>query len=894
VADFRERLQTSLGDRYRIERELGRGGMATVFLAMDLRHKRPVALKVLHPELAQALGPERFQREIETVARLQHPHILSVYDSGETAGQLWFTMPYVEGESLRDRLRRETQLPVDEALRITCEAALALDYAHRHGVIHRDIKPENILLSDGQALVADFGIARALAGSSEKLTETGMVVGTPVYMSPEQASGARDLDARTDVYSLASVLYEMLAGEPPFTGPTPQAMIARRFTEAPRPLHTLRETVPLQVEDAVATGLATTPADRFQTAADFARALTAAATTTPTRSPAGMARGVQVPTAPSSPGPMAARRVPVTAVTLGLGFVIGLGVLFAWRRTHSGETGAAARGKVLAVLPFENQGAAQDEYFADGVTDAVRGKLAAIPNLEVIARGSSAPYKKTAKTPQQIATELGARYLLTGTVRWQRDAGGTGRVLVSPELVEVVPGRAPRTRWEQPFDAGLTDVFQVQSDIANRVTTALDVALGASEKEALETKPTTDPAAYDFYLRGNEYFDRGVAEPDLRVAEGLYQKAIALDSGFALAFAQISLTDDRLYWYYYDRSEERLAKQKQAADHALRLQPELAEGHLALGFYYYHGRLDYDHALAQFDTVGTRQPSNWRVYFGRAAIYRRQDKWARAVAEGRKAVELDPLSVNGLTELAYTEMQVRAYAEAEPYLNRAIDVSPDQAAPYLLKGMLYVLWRGDTIAAARVAREAFGKAGVEKAAPLLYPAAPLFSYPMRRALLESAVVQVPLVAFGSDTVGYFLYRAELLNSDGRNPERARAYLDSARVMLEAQAARRPDDPVFRARIGATYAKLGRRVEAVREGEKAVSLRPLAQDAMDGARYRLNLAGILAGVGQADAAIDQLTYLLSVPSYVSVPALRVDHTWDPLRGNPRFERLVSGT
>jgi serine/threonine protein kinase len=202
VGDLRERLQTGLADRYRIERELGRGGMATVYLAQDLRHKRPVALKVLHPELAQTLGPERFQREIETVARLQHPHILTVYDSGETAGQLWFTMPFVEGESLRDRLSREKQLSIDEALRITREAALALDYAHRHGVIHRDIKPENILLSDGQALVADFGIARALTGSSEKLTETGMAVGTPAYMSPEQASGAGDLDARTDVGAL--------------------------------------------------------------------------------------------------------------------------------------------------------------------------------------------------------------------------------------------------------------------------------------------------------------------------------------------------------------------------------------------------------------------------------------------------------------------------------------------------------------------------------------------------------------------------------------------------------------------------------------------------------------------------------------------------------------------
>jgi serine/threonine protein kinase len=236
MAEVHEQLQRGLADRYRLERELGRGGMATVYLARDLRHDRSVALKVLHPQLAQALGPERFKREIETVARLQHPHILTVLDSGEAAGQLWFTMPYVEGESLRDRLRREPQLPLEDAVRIATDAARALEYAHQHGVVHRDIKPENLLLTkDGSTLVADFGIARAMSGGDEQLTQTGMSVGTPAYMSPEQAAGDRHLDARSDVYSLATVLYEMLAGEPPFTGPTPQAIVAKRLSgEIPR------------------------------------------------------------------------------------------------------------------------------------------------------------------------------------------------------------------------------------------------------------------------------------------------------------------------------------------------------------------------------------------------------------------------------------------------------------------------------------------------------------------------------------------------------------------------------------------------------------------------------------------------------------------------------------
>src|SRR5690349_13862036 len=277
MTDLRAQLQAGLGGSYTLERELGRGGMATVFLAQDLKHDRPVALKVLHPELAASLGPDRFLREIKLAARLQHPHILTVLDSGDVGGRLWFTMPFVEGESLRDRLRRERQLPVEDALRITREAAQALQYAHSHGVIHRDIKPENLLLTDdGNTLVADFGIARGLqasGGSDEKLTDTGLVVGTPAYMSPEQASGDRALDARSDVYSLGSVLYEMLAGEPPFTAPTMQAMIVKRLTEPPPSVRASRGTVPEGVDLAIRKALAPLAADRFGTMAQFAQAV---------------------------------------------------------------------------------------------------------------------------------------------------------------------------------------------------------------------------------------------------------------------------------------------------------------------------------------------------------------------------------------------------------------------------------------------------------------------------------------------------------------------------------------------------------------------------------------------------------------------------------------------
>src|SRR5881296_2812382 len=266
MAELLARLRGALADRYAIDRELGHGGTATVYLAQDLKHGRAVAIKVLRPEIAAALGPERFLREIEVAARLTHPHILALHDSGQTGGSLFYVMPYIEGESLRDRLEREGQLPLEEALRISREVAAALSYAHSQDVVHRDIKPENILLSGGEAVVTDFGIAAAVdAAAGGKLTQTGIVLGTPAYMSPEQASGERALDGRSDVYSLGCLLYEMLAGEPPFTGPTAQAIIAKRFTDPVPSVRRLRETVPVPMDQAIAKALARAPADRFAT-----------------------------------------------------------------------------------------------------------------------------------------------------------------------------------------------------------------------------------------------------------------------------------------------------------------------------------------------------------------------------------------------------------------------------------------------------------------------------------------------------------------------------------------------------------------------------------------------------------------------------------------------------
>src|SRR5205823_2005018 len=394
-----ERLRAALADRYALERELGHGGMATVYLARDLRHGRAVAIKVLRPEIAAALGPERFLREIEVAARLTHPHILALHDSGQAGGFLYYVMPYIEGESLRDRLAREGPLPLEDALRITREVASALSYAHNHDVVHRDIKPENILLSGGEAVVADFGIARAITqAGGARLTETGLRVGTPAYMSPEQASGSGLIDGRSDVFSLACVLYEMLAGEPPYTGPNAQVVIAKRFTDPVPSVRRLRDTIPPTMDAAITKALAKAPTDRFATAAQFGEALEA---------PAQRARDT-------------GRRTSRLAAGAGLAatLVVAAAGLFVLSRPHGTPALAGPPGQSIAVLPFVNvSGAPQEEYLSDGISEELINALSKLPQLKVVARPSSFAFKGKNEDVRQIGQALQVATVLGGSVR---------------------------------------------------------------------------------------------------------------------------------------------------------------------------------------------------------------------------------------------------------------------------------------------------------------------------------------------------------------------------------------------------------------------------------------------------------------------------------------------
>ncbi len=896
MSDALNSLQAALATHYRIERELGRGGMAVVYLAHDLRHDRPVALKVLHPELAQTLGTDRFLREIKLAARLQHPHIVSVHDSG-TAGQqgsgagiLWFTMPYIEGESLRDRLKREHQLPIDEAVRITREVALALDFAHRHGIIHRDVKPENILLVDGQALVADFGIGRALDAAAEdnQITQTGFAVGTPAYMSPEQAVGERDVDGRTDVYSLGVMLYEMLAGEPPFGGPTAQAIAAKRISGEIPSLRRLRPSVPESLERVVLTSLAPIPADRFTTPGQFAQALSSsAAGVTPSTVTTGSAAPVEPRVA------AAARHRP--KVPAWLTFVLGLLVtatmgMLIWQRSRrpAEPTGT----KMLAVLPFKNMGAASDQYFADGLTEEITSRLAGISDLGVVSRTSTDPYKGTSKSIRQIGQELGVGYILEGSVRWEKLPDGSSRVRVTPQLIRVADDRH---LWADRYDAELADVFQVQSSIAERVTSAMNLALDPSEKKTLNERPTANTEAYDFYLRGIEYANRGPGREDIHNAVEMFRRAIALDSNFAQAWARLSQGRSSEYWFFYDRSEAALSEAKAAAERALRLRPDLPDPHVALGYYYYWGRLDYDRALQELGLARERQPNNADIYMASAAVQRRQGRLPGAIKDFERTVQLNPRSVDAIGNLAQTYTLTRKYDLACATADRAIGIGPDLAFPRWMK--LQCLMGENSLQQAKQAlREALKAVDFVQMSRQAAGAGAIASFAVVPSFLlvgdsmyQPKLERLTLADF-VDSVGLYGLKADMYRIQGL-AKLERAYLDSARTILESLAQARPEEANFHARLGLVYARLGRKTEAVREGQTAVKLLPESREAYRGANLRAALAMIYATVGMRSQAIDQLEYLLSIPSEISPGLLRNDPRWAALKGDERFNKLI---
>jgi serine/threonine-protein kinase len=659
MSDPLAHLRTALGKRYRIEHELGRGGMATVYRAEDLKHGRLVAIKVLRPGLVSG-GEEldRFLREIHTIARLTHPQILPLFDSGQVEVLVprvpgrrskveggsestldlgpttlpFYVMPFIAGSSLRTRLERERQLPIDEAVRLARSVAGALDYAHRHDVLHRDIKPENILLHEGEPVVADFGVSRAITGNSgESVTEPGLAVGTPAYMSPEQASGDRELDGRSDQYALGCVLYEMLAGQPPFAGSSPQSTMARQAIEAPPPLSGLRPDVPPALEQVVNRTLAKDPGDRFATAADLAEAL-----------------------------------------SLPLERVSGL---------FPGVGGTREAARAIAVLPFANLSADPDsEYFSDGMTDELINALAQVQGLRVASRTSVFALKTRREDVRTLGAMLGVSVVLEGTVR---RAGS--RLRITASLTSVQDGRL---LWSERFDRELTDVFAIQDEITRTIVNTLRVTFLGPLGDPTPARYTANLRAYSLYLRGrycwNQRTGGAIAE-----AISYFEQAIAEDPDYALAYTGLADCYALALDYRAVPVSEGMQRAREQAERALALDDTLAEAHTSLGWVTFIHQWDWPAAELHFRRAIELDPRyatarQWYSWYLAA-----QGRLPEALAQGKAAAELDFASVSIRRSMAWLHYYARRPEQGVEHLQRALAMNPTAMETHLILGLLY-------------------------------------------------------------------------------------------------------------------------------------------------------------------------------------------------------------
>ena len=620
-----DQLRSALTGRYTIERELGRGGMATVYRSRDLRHDRDVALKVLRPELAESLGRERFLREIRLAARLNHPHILALHDSGHADGFLYYVMPLTEGQSLRDRLERERPLPLDLALRVTQEVADALDYAHRHDVVHRDVKPENILLHEGHALVADFGIGKAVADAASEsttLTQFGFTVGTPAYMSPEQAAGEA-IDGRSDLFALGCVLYEMLVGEPPFTGASVQAVIAKRFFHTPPNVTEVRQGLPGAVGNAVARLLAKTPTDRYPTGAHLVSAIRSA--------------------------------------EMGLA-------------AHPRDVLEGAEPKVreehsIAVLPFANMSADPDnEFFSDGITEDIIGALTKVPGLKVAARASAFAFKRRDEELRVIGQKLGVKTVLQGSVRRIGN-----RVRVTAQLMNAYDGYQ---LWSDRFDRDLDDIFALQDELARAIAERLQLTFGLRSAGPLVSPPTDDLEAYQLYLRGREAVQQR-SSASMRRGVEFFRQALARDPAYARAYAGLAEAYNGLGIYQYMPTTEARRNGNEALAAAAHADPTLgtvsllrAQSKLYLGPEWGSAGDDLREALAHSpnDALAHLYLGYWHGLRG--------ERMARSASIAR-ALELDPLSHFLISICGLSHIVTRDYDAALELSAKGLELDPN-------------------------------------------------------------------------------------------------------------------------------------------------------------------------------------------------------------------------
>jgi serine/threonine protein kinase/Tfp pilus assembly protein PilF len=720
-------LRAALAGRYTIERELGRGGMATVYLARDERHRRDVALKVVHPELTsvvgESLGARRFQREIEIAAQLNHPHILPLYDSGAASGHLYYIMPFVDGESLRARLARGGPLAINDAVRLLRDLARALAHAHRHGVVHRDIKPENILLNrDGDALVADFGVAKALAAAvdsnqqnaRETLSAIGLVIGTPAYMAPEQALGDAETDHRADLYALGLVAYEVLAGATPFSGRSVRELAAAHLTEAPKPIEVLRPDVPSALGSLVMQLLAKAPAERPQDATHVLRVLEDATITT---DPRAVARS-------TSDRARVSKRIVFGIASLLVVAAIALLVTL-FRRDPTVPPAPS-----IAVLPFvSTSGNADDEPFTDGLTDDLIAALGRVPALTVRPRTSSFALKGTKLAVRTIADTLHVNYVVEGTVRRDQE-----RLKVASQLVDA---RDDRVVWSASYDRDRHDLFAVQEQIARAIATALSVRLtGSDVPTRLAPQPTQDFEAYQLYLKG-QYFVTTRRRAELHRAVQYFVEATLRDPGFARAYAGLSSAYASLGIFGFERPRDVSPKARAAAERALALDPNLGEAHAALAHELMTYEWNWKASEESFKTAIALDPKYPQARISYAAFLWGRGRGEEALAQLRVMRELDPLSPTGLMS-GRVYVSSRRPDEAIHDLQETLELNPRSDLALQLLGHAY-LQKKMNDEAIDAFRRAAALSGVRDSAHLAYGYAVTGHRADGKRLIESLV-----------------------------------------------------------------------------------------------------------------------------------------------------------
>ncbi|MFQ5743905.1 MAG: protein kinase [Acidobacteriota bacterium] len=921
----------SLG-HYRVVGHLGRGGMGEVWEAEDTTLKRRVALKVLPPQVAGSRERlERFQREAEAVAALNHPNIVTIYsveqaivhrpaagsssqqptsgpaDAGGHGATVeetvhFLTMERVEGRTLAALLPKRG-FELERFFELAVPLAAAVAAAHEKGITHRDLKPSNVMVTDeGQLKVLDFGLAKFQGDDSrmgasqlptEGLTREGVTMGTASYMSPEQAEG-KPLDARTDIFSLGVVLYEMATGERPFRGDNPVALLSSILREVPERIEALKSKWPRQLSRIVCQCLEKRPEARFQTAQDVYNQLRSLRNEVVVEGSAGQRPALPPPAAAARP-----RRLWLGLATLAavlslafLGWWLVPGSELAEPPAPSGPSGATSSDglPMIAVLPFENLGPSEEEYFAAGMTEEITSRLAGVNGLGVISRTSVIQYDRGGKTIPQIGAELGVDYILEGTVRWAHSAELSNRVRITPQLIRVIDDTH---LWADSYDRLIEDIFTVQSEIAQNVLDQLGITLRESQHATPEGRGTKNLEAYDSYLRGGEYLLRAgklYHREDLQRAIQLYNKAVELDPGFALAHAKLATAHGQALIWYYDSTEERRQQVRDSAERALELAPDLPEGHLALGYYFRSG-LEYDLALREYELAERGRPGDSQVVQAIGELHWFMGQTDKAIASYKRASSLDPQRAELYCSTGGVYRMTGEFAEAEEYHKRTISIQPDRACPYFCLAFIYLNSEGPE--RARSFLESLPETvGLEEFPPINYTWLLLDMidghYEDGLQRLQSGAAEV------YDWQQFYYSKAQLRGQLYRlmgRAELARQSFDEARKLLEARLGERRGDARIHSALGIAYAGLGQKEEAVREGRRGVELLPVEKDFFAGP-YRLKeMAQIYVMVGDTEAALNALEVLLSVPSEMGLIEIALDPTWAPLRDNPRFQALL---